>query len=182
MDAEFKTITTRQRNAWLTMEDAALLSECLVDAYRASGPGGQKRNKTSSAVRLRHKPTGLIVISEESRSQHSNKRNALRRLRMAIAVELRPTDMAEIHNGGEFEPFVTPDARLRIAETNAAYALRLAQILDHVFIKNGSVNEVAQEIGVSASQVIRLLALDDGAFSQVNRMRESHGKPRLRRS
>src|SRR5919109_144612 len=58
------------RAAWTSLSDEQLLAQCEVDTYRASGPGGQKRNKTSSAVRLRHRPSGLIVIAEESRSQH----------------------------------------------------------------------------------------------------------------
>ena len=66
-----------------------MLAQCEVDTYRASGPGGQKRNKTSSAVRLRHPPTGLLVIAEESRSQHANKAKALKRLRRALWADLR---------------------------------------------------------------------------------------------
>src|SRR5438309_5189967 len=77
------------RAAWTGLTDAQLLAQCEVDTYRASGPGGQKRNKTSSAVRLRHSPTGLIVIAEESRSQHENKAKALKRLRKALFLELR---------------------------------------------------------------------------------------------
>ena len=65
------------RSTWTALTDAQLLAQCEVDTYRASGPGGQKRNKTSSAVRLRHPPSGLIVIAEESRSQHENKAKAL---------------------------------------------------------------------------------------------------------
>src|SRR6476660_6240310 len=77
------------RHPWVDRDDARLLAECDVDTYRASGPGGQKRNKTSSAVRLRHEPTGLIVIAEESRSQHENKAKALRRLRQALFLKIR---------------------------------------------------------------------------------------------
>src|SRR6202035_4982586 len=82
------------RNPWTSLTDAQLLAQCEVDTYRASGPGGQKRNKTSSAVRLRHPPSGLLVIAEESRSQHENKARALRRLRQALFLRLRD-DLAD---------------------------------------------------------------------------------------
>src|SRR5437764_13370318 len=77
------------RSVWTALSDDQLLAQCSVDTYRASGPGGQKRNKTSSAVRLRHGPTGLAVIAEESRSQHENKAKALKRLRQALYLYLR---------------------------------------------------------------------------------------------
>src|SRR5919108_5617324 len=78
-----------ERSRWTRLTDRQLLEQCAVDTYRASGPGGQKRNKTSSAVRLRHLPSGLIVIAEESRSQHENRARALRRLRQALFLKLR---------------------------------------------------------------------------------------------
>src|SRR5436309_4277685 len=77
------------RATWSHLTEDQLLAQCEVDTYRASGPGGQKRNKTSSAVRLRHAPSGLLVIAEESRSQHENKARALRRLRRAFFLEVR---------------------------------------------------------------------------------------------
>src|SRR5437867_7708456 len=80
---------TPTRSTWSLQTDQQLLAQCEVDTYRASGPGGQKRNKTSSAVRLRHPPSGLIVIAEESRSQHENKARALKRLRRALFLQLR---------------------------------------------------------------------------------------------
>src|SRR6516164_7272420 len=78
-----------QRREWAVLTDAQLLAQCEVDTYRASGPGGQKRNKTSSAVRIRHPPSGLIVIAEESRSQHENRARALKRLRQALYLKVR---------------------------------------------------------------------------------------------
>jgi len=75
--------------ALLALPDETLAHECEVDVYRASGPGGQHRNKVSSAVRLRHRATGLIVTATESRSQHENRARALRRLRRAIALHVR---------------------------------------------------------------------------------------------
>src|SRR5260370_34651656 len=77
------------RSTWSNLTDAQLLGQCAVDTYRASGPGGQKRNKTSSAVRIRHPSSGLIVIAEESRSQHENRARALRRLRQAFFLRVR---------------------------------------------------------------------------------------------
>src|SRR5438445_8637103 len=77
------------RSSWTSLTDEQLLNQCKVDTYRASGPGGQKRNKPSSAVRLRHMPSGLIVIAEESRSQHENRVRALRRLRQALFLKIR---------------------------------------------------------------------------------------------
>src|SRR5437764_11056705 len=79
----------QSRSTWTRLSDTELLAQCEVDTYRASGPGGQKRNKTSSAVRLRHPPSGLIVIAEESRSQHENRARALKRLRQALFLKLR---------------------------------------------------------------------------------------------
>jgi protein subunit release factor B len=65
--------------------DAALLAECEVETFRAGGPGGQHQNKTDSAVRLRHGPTGLTVTCRAQRSQYLNKMDALRRLRLKLA-------------------------------------------------------------------------------------------------
>src|SRR5436190_2303283 len=82
-------LPSQRRSPWTALTDAQLLAQCEVDTYRASGPGGQKRNKTSSAVRLRHATSGLLVIAEESRSQHENRARALRRLRQAFFLKIR---------------------------------------------------------------------------------------------
>lgn len=68
----------------LPESDEDLLRECEVNTFRASGPGGQHVNKTESAVRLKHLPSGLVVTSREVRSQHQNKALCLRKLREKI--------------------------------------------------------------------------------------------------
>jgi len=68
----------------LPESDEDLLRECEVQTFRSSGPGGQHVNKTQSAVRLRHSPSGLVVTSQQERSQHRNKEICLRKLRKKI--------------------------------------------------------------------------------------------------
>ena len=68
-----------------------LLRECEIETFRASGPGGQHVNKTESAVRLRHLPSGIVVTSRQERSQHRNKALCLQRLRRKVAqLNYRP--------------------------------------------------------------------------------------------
>jgi protein subunit release factor A len=55
-----------------------------VEFYRASGPGGQHRNTTDSAVRIRHLPTGIVVHAAENRSQLRNREVAMERLLVAL--------------------------------------------------------------------------------------------------
>ena len=76
----------------LPESDEDLLRECAVDTFRASGPGGQHDNKTESAVRLTHLPSGVVVTCREDRSQHRNKATCLRKLRERVEkLNHRPT-------------------------------------------------------------------------------------------
>ncbi len=75
----------------LPESDDKLIAECDVETFRAGGKGGQHVNKTSSAVRLRHRPSGIIVSCQQERSQYRNKMICLEMLRRkAERLNYRP--------------------------------------------------------------------------------------------
>ena len=63
-----------------TTDRPLLEREVEVDVFRASGPGGQHVNKTESALRLTHPPSGVVVVAQDSSSQHRNREIAFERL------------------------------------------------------------------------------------------------------
>jgi hypothetical protein len=160
--------------------DAALLAECEVDTYRASGPGGQKRNKTESAVRLRHRPSGLMVIAEESRSQPENKTRALRRLRKAMAVKLRrPVEAEGVPI--EVQTCIGRHGRLDVGQRDARYLPAVAAALDLFVAYRGSVADTAKRLGITTGNLSSFLTDDDDVFVEANRLRQTFDLKQLRR-
>lgn len=163
--------------ARLGFDDARLLAECKIHIYRASGPGGQHRNKVSSAVRLQHRPTGFVVTATERRSQHENKANALKRLREAIAVGIRQSPPVET---------VWPDGvqiyqrQLKVNPKNPAYWQVLAAALDELAACDGQVAKAAARLNVTTSSFTRFLAGHAKAWTEANRIRKAAGLSPLR--
>lgn len=164
-----------ERDKWLAADEAALLADCAVDAYRSGGPGGQHRNKNSTAIRLRHLPTGLIVIAEDSRSQHENKQRAIRRMRMAIALECRSPVEPGWTPGEEFLAARTKAGRVEVSVRNPVYPIVVATILDAVASTNGSLREAGGLLGLATAQLSRAITGDGKLLDAVNRIRRAAG-------
>jgi hypothetical protein len=170
-----------QLTGFVHLDDDALLAQCEVDLYRASGPGGQKRNKTSSAVRLRHQPTGLIVTASEERSQHINKDRALRRLRMAIALHVRePLDRETYQASEVLHSCLDSDDRLHVGRRDERYCLVVSELLDVLAACTVRVSDTARWIGISTGNLVGFLQADPKLWEQVNRMRGEAGLKPLR--
>jgi hypothetical protein len=173
------------RGTWTDLNDAQLLAQCDVDTYRASGPGGQKRNKTSSAVRLRHAPSGLIVIAEESRSQHENRARALRRLREAFSLKLReelpggaaPEALAE---RPELRAAKNGAGRLDVGRKDPRFWPAAALVLDVLQALEARVAEAAAALGVSTGNLIDFLQTSPKLWEQANQLRARYGQKALR--
>ncbi len=168
------------RQTWSHLTEPQLLAQCEVDTYRASGPGGQKRNKTSSAVRLRHPPTGLLVIAEESRSQHANKAKALKRLRRALFLDWRdPIDPADVATHPDLAGVIV-GGRLDAAVKSVPFWPAAGVLLDLLDAVGAQVSTAAAALGVTTANVVEFLQSDPRLWQSANRLRVAHGRKPLK--
>ena len=168
------------RATWSDLTEAQLLAQCEVDTYRASGPGGQKRNKTSSAVRLRHPPTGLLVIAEESRSQHANKAKALTRLRRALFLDWRdPIDPGDVLTHPDLVGVVV-GGRLDVGVKSVPFWPAAGVLLDLLDAVGAQVSTSAEALGVTTANVVEFLQSDPRLWQSANRLRANHGRKPLK--
>ena len=82
-------LTYKDYARFARLGDDELYAQCEASAFRATGPGGQGVNTTDSAVRMRHVPTGIVVVSRESRSQLQNRERCLQKIRAELARRAR---------------------------------------------------------------------------------------------
>jgi peptide chain release factor-like protein len=145
-----------------TLSDEQLLAQCRFEAFRGPGPGGQKRNKTSSSVRLTHESTGISALAGESRSQQVNRNSALKRLRHRMALQIRL----------DWKPKALD---LDLSRRSAEYPGRMGEVLDALAANDWSVSETAKDIGATTGRVIRFLHGDEQVLAYVNQWRRERG-------
>ncbi len=161
---------------YLLASDDALIAQCEVDRYRASGPGGQHRNKTESAVRLRHRLTGVSAIGEDSRSQAENKLHAVRRLRAAIALEVRePVVLEHWQPSPRLAALVAGGTAPLGAKTRQTgeYWAGIAELLDVLVAGGLEIATTAQRLGVTTGALSKLLTHDEHVLRAVNDLRRA---------
>lgn len=160
-----------------TLLPSELLKQCDVKHTRGSGPGGQHRNKVNTACVINHRPTDVSASAYEDRSQARNSANALIRLRVRLALQLRsqppPTEpsalwMSRVKSG-----------KLAVSESHEDFPAVLCEALDWIDTLDDA-KAAAQALGVSSSQMVKLLAKEPAALELVNRMRASKGVGPLR--
>lgn len=172
-----------RRTEYLLAEDDALIAQCEVDRYRASGPGGQHRNKTESAVRLRHEPTGVSAIGEDSRSQAENKLHAVRRLRAAIALEVRePVELEGYVPSPRLAALVRGGTAPLGAKTRltGAYWAAIGELLDLLVAGGLEIAATAQRLGMTTGALSKLLLHDEQVARTVNDLRRARNLRPLR--
>ncbi len=156
------------RDDFLQMDDETLSLHCKLEFFKGSGNGGQKRNKTSSAVRVRLTGTAFSAEDCSGRSQHRNRSAALYKLRLAVAYACRRTP-------------ATPPERAECAVGHPEYPRNLAHLLDLCEEKQWDLKTVAGAIGKSPSALVKLLARDPELWQHANARRLDCGLPALRR-
>ena len=168
------------RADYVLASDDALIAQCEVDRYRASGPGGQHRNKTESAVRLRHKLTGISAIGEDSRSQAENKLHAVRRLRAALALQVRePAPVAPSPRLAAFVKAGTAPLGARTRQTGEFWAA-IGELLD-LLVGNGlEIGTTAHLLGITTGALSKLLLHDEHVARALNDLRRARGMRPLR--
>ena len=163
-----------------TLSDDALLKQCEMSFGRTSGPGGQHRNKVETAVSYVHQPTGIEGHATERRKQYENRRMAIRRLRIKLAIKVR----TEIHPA-RYRPSELWESRrqgkqMSINPKHKDYPAVLSEALDVVNARKFDVAGAAGILGISMSQLAKLIRHEKHAFALVNEGRTERGMPALK--
>lgn len=165
-----------------TMPNEILLRDCELRTQRRSGPGGQHRNKTSTAAFLLHRPTGIVAEATERRSQAENREVALQRLRLRLAVEVRSPSVLDPgidDDEGALRRRLS-ERGLRIARDNPVRPAALALLLNDLHACGGQPSVVAPVWRTTTSAVVRFIKTHPPAFTVLNRIRSHHGRGPLK--
>ncbi len=157
-----------------SLPDDKLLAQCRLDSFVASGPGGQHRNRTNTAVRATHLPTRISAVAADSRSHRENQIHAIRELRHKLAMELRRETIADPHT---YRPpaWFADYPKLHMSPKNPLYPATIAAVLDVLNAVHWEVTPAAALLGETYSALLRFLHDDGPLWMHVNRRRAQLG-------
>lgn len=156
-----------------------LLLDCEIRRTRASGPGGQHRNKVETAIQMVHLPTGVTAAASERRSQDQNRSMAVQRLRLQLAIEHRTVTAAEVLPSKLWRSRCQ-GGRIQCNDRHGDFPALLAEAMNAVDAKASDVRVAAAALGCSTSQLVRFLAKAPDALKRVNDDREQQGLRKLK--
>jgi hypothetical protein len=166
-----------------TLPEDELLKRCTVTRTRGGGPGGQRKNKVETAAILTHDPTGLSAQAAERRSQRENQHVALRRLRRVLAVHHR----APVPAPKGLDEIASPlwrsrreGQRIVCNPRHADYPALLAEALDVIADSKWKPRKAALRLGVTMSQLLKLIRAHPPAWGELNEQRKARKLPPLK--
>ena len=160
-----------------TLSEIELLKQCQSRRQRRSGPGGQHRNKVETAVVFTHLPSSIQGRASERRSQGENRKQALFRLRIRLALELRGTRVTPLSSIWSQR---VQKKRIQIRPGHEDFPAMLSEVLDHLQQTGGELSQLTELIDCSNSQLIKFLKLEPQALATVNQWRSQSGLNELR--
>lgn len=155
-----------------------LLRACDETRTKRSGPGGQHRNKFETAVVLVHRPTGISAEASERRSQAENRQVALKRLRLKLALEHRTP--ANPSGPSQLWLSRTRGRQLAVNPEHDDYPALVAEALDQLQAAQFEIAPLAEKIGISGTQLVRLFKKCPVGWVALNRYRAAFGLPPLK--
>lgn len=160
--------------------DQVLLADVDEQRFKGSGPGGQRRNKVETGVRLIHRPSGLTATATERRSRQQNHDAALLRLRRVLALELRTLVDPTSHDPSPTWLRRTGGSELSVNPRHPEVPVLLAEALDVLAALEDDVAAAAQLLRVSTSRLVKLLKLEAQALTALNARLAADGRPTWR--
>ncbi len=156
-----------------------LLADCTSRRLRRGGPGGQHRNKVETAWWLRHLPSGVEAEANERRAQAANRRVALFRLRVNLALQVRGRPADDVPPSPLWQSRCR-GGRVQVSAEHDDFPALLAEALDRLAIVGWEPAAAAKPLGCTPSQLVKLLGKEPRALALVNRHRTAAGRHPLR--
>lgn len=168
--------------AWLCLPPEALLKECRQSRFQGSGPGGQKRNRVYSGVRLVHAPSGLSAECVDSRASARNVGEALARLRLALALAPVPARLPEPASpedgaapGQAADPAPGGPFRAEANPSHPDYARGALRALCLLHGHAGQLAPAAAALGCTPSALTRYLKAEKAIWARAREIRVANG-------